>query len=90
MKPRNLILPYTIFQISVLIAVYIIDQHKSNWLSGPLFLLLGSLGLILQVTFFFSTWSSKFYKTTIIVTIISSLIFIFFLYGFINYLVNTS
>jgi len=83
-------MPFSIVQVGLLLTTYVLDQKKSNWVCGPALLFLGCLSLLFQLTFTFAGWRSTFDKTGITITIISGLIFVFFILCFINFLTKCS
>jgi hypothetical protein len=80
----------TLTLVILTVATYILDQHKNNWVCGPVLLVfeLIALGLLSILTIKIrKTESSKIMK---VITVISLGLMTFIIWNFVNFLTNCS
>jgi Na+/phosphate symporter len=80
----------TILLIGLVVTTYILDQHKSNWVCGPVLFFLGLVLCFVQLIISAKTLTTAREKLKAGLTILSGLILLFYLVGFINFLTNCS
>ena len=80
----------TFVLVIITLSTFILDQKKSNWVCGPVLILLELIAIGLQVAFIVTIWSTQRQKIKTIFTIISFAILTFIAWNFINFLTNCS
>lgn len=75
----------TIILLVLTILTYSLDQQKSNWICGPVLLLMEFVALGFQTLFTVSIWKTTNQKTKIALLAMSLLIIGFITYGFVNF-----
>ena len=75
----------TIIILVLTILTYKLDQQKSNWVCGPVLLLMEIVALGIQTFLTVSIWKTTNQKTKITLLALSLLIIGFVTYGFVNF-----
>ena len=75
----------TLILIVLIIMTYCLDQKKSNWLCGPVLLIIEILALVLQSILNITIWKISNSKTKHILLAFSLIIIGFITYGFISF-----
>jgi uncharacterized membrane protein YhfC len=75
----------TIILLVLTILTYSLDQQKSNWICGPVLLLMEFVALGFQFLLTVTIWKTTNQKTKIVLLILSTLILGFVTYGFVNF-----
>ena len=76
----------TILFFGLLVTTAILDQHKSNWVSGPVLILAGLILGIVQLIFAYVIYTTSRHKLKMILVIINCVILLFYTWGFIKFL----
>lgn len=71
-------------------ATYYLNLNKSNWLSGPILLIMEFFAIGLQSLSTYIVWKSNNKKIKTLLTIISILILTFIILGFFNFITKCS
>jgi hypothetical protein len=90
MNIKTITIALTVLLIGLVVATYVLDQHKSNWVCGPVLFLLGLALCFLQIILIATTLTTARPKLKVGLTILSGLILLIYLTGFINFLTNCS
>ncbi len=80
----------TILLIGLVVTTAILDQHKSNWVCGPVLILLGIVLGIVQLILARITITTTRQKLKMTLLIFSGAILLFYSWGFINFLTKCS
>src|SRR5690606_13142985 len=80
----------TIGLIVLTITTYMLDQNKSNWICGPVLLLIEIFAIGFQTLLTFIVWKTDKQKSKTIVTIISVGLITFIIWSFINFITKCS
>jgi len=80
----------TIGLVVLTITTYTLDQNKSNWICGPVLLLIEFFAIGFQSVLTFIVWKTYKQKTKTIVTIISIGLLTFIVSSFINFITKCS
>jgi len=80
----------TIGLVVLTITTYRLDQNKSNWICGPVLLLIEFFAIGFQSVLTFIVWKTDKQKTKTIVTIISIGLLTFIVWSFINFITKCS
>lgn len=75
----------TIILLVLTILTYTLDQQKSNWICGPVLLLMEIVALGIQTILTISVWKTTNQKTKFALLGLSLLIIVFITYGFVNF-----
>ena len=67
------------------ILTYTLDQQKSNWVCGPVLLLMEIIALGIQTILTISIWKTTNQKIKIVLLALSILIICLITYGFVNF-----
>ena len=94
-KKTNRNLEFIVTAITVLLFIiisvtYIIDKSKSNFLTGPLVILVEIILSAIQCILLFSIWSSKSKDSKVTLLIASLIILSIMIYQFIDYNLKTT
>lgn len=73
-----------------MVTTYVLDQHKSNWVCGPVLFLLGLALSFVQIILTATTLTTTRQKLKVGLTVLSGLILLTYFTGFINFLTNCS
>lgn len=76
--------------IALSVATYYLDQDKSNWVCGPVLLLMEIFAMGLQSLFTFIVWKSINQKIKTLLALISIGILIFIVWCFFNFITKCS
>jgi len=81
---------FSVLHAGMLVAVYIIDKSRSNWLSGPSFIILGLIALLFHLMLMIASWNISEKKVNPSLISISGILLGLFIILFIRYLTGTS
>ena len=82
---ERLVTGLTIILLVLTILTYTLDQQKSNWICGPVLLLMEIVALGIQTILTISVWKTTNQKTKFVLLGLSLLIIGFITYGFVNF-----
>jgi uncharacterized membrane protein len=80
----------TVVLIALTILTYSLDQEKSNWVCGPVLLLVEIIAIGIQSILTFTIWRAENRRLKIGWLVLSILIVGFIAYGFVNFNLNCS
>jgi uncharacterized membrane protein YhfC len=75
----------TILLLVLTILTYILDQQKSNWVCGPVLLLMEIIALGIQTILTISIWKTTNQKTKFAILALSIVTVSIITYGFVNF-----
>jgi hypothetical protein len=80
----------TFLLIGLVVTTFVLDQHKSNWVCGPVLFILGLALCFVQIILTTTTLTTTRQKLKVGLTVLSGLILLTYFMGFINFLTNCS
>jgi hypothetical protein len=80
----------TFLLIGLVVTTFVLDQHKSNWVCGPVLFILGLALCFVQIILTTTTLTTTKQKLKVGLTVLSGLILLTYFMGFINFLTNCS
>ena len=90
---RTLSWVVTILTLSLVIltvTTYVLDQHKNNWVCGPVLLVFELIALGLLSILTIKIWKTESLKIMKVITVISIGLMTFIIWNFVNFLTNCS
>ena len=76
--------------VFIAVSTCILDQKKSNWICGPVLIILEIIAIAFQVTFSIIIWKTKKKNIKLILAIISFMLLTFIVWNFLKFLTNCS
>ena len=80
----------TVVLLVLTVLTYILDQHKENWVCGPVLLLFELIALGLQAILNYIIWLTECKKLKLILLAVSGGVLAFIVWGFINFELHCS
>ncbi len=76
--------------IVLLISIFILDHGKSNWVSGPVLLVIGLITVMVLFILTMVVWTSSSKHILLVSTVLSTFILLFLLTLFVQFIQNTT